>query len=239
MKTTAFALLALAICGLTACSIPATSPKERQARVRIQKSFSDPLIARAHNAKPTIQFPARIGVAPMNDDAKLQLRNLDALGKLDGLKKLPNLAAFVNISSLLMSSGYDGDESKHKPIWNKGDLIIREAAAKLHTHAVLLVKLETIVTDGQIFAPLSMLTLGMFPNDRAEVMVTALAALVDTRTGYVYGVLERSAGRTNYSISWDDDSRDRAVRKTEQAAAQKLIGEFPDFWLGVVQAHRK
>jgi hypothetical protein len=116
---------------------------------------------------------------------------------------------------------------------------VREAAAKLHTDAVLLIQLERHVTDGQIFAPLSLFTLGMFPNDRAEIIVTALAALVDTRTGYVYGVLEKSAGKNSYSITWDDNARTRAIQKTERVAMEKLLAEFPDFWSGVVHAHRK
>jgi hypothetical protein len=232
-------LLALAACAFTGCSSYINSPAAQAGIKDSQKAFSDPLIARAYHAQPTMHFPARLGLAPQDDESRQQLRVMDALGKLDRFKSLPDVTGFVTVNSLVMSSGYDGDESKRKPVWNRADLMLREAAAKLHADAVLLVKIDTHVTDGKLFAPLSTLTLGMFPNNRAEIIATAFGALVDTRTGYIYGVLEKSAGRTNLSISWDPDSRTRAVQKTEQAAMEKLLAEFPDFWRGIVQAHRK
>ena len=217
---------------LSACQSYVNSPKVAVARAQSAKAFSDPLIARAYHAKPAMRFPARIGLAPIGGQAQQQLRNLDAAGKLDSLKALPNVAAVVSISSLVMASG---DEKER---WNKSDLILREAAAKLHTDAVFLVEVETHVTDGKIFAPLTLATLGFFPNNRAEVIATALAALVDTRTGYVYGTLERSAGRACLTISWDDFTRDRTIDRASRDAMQKLFGDVPDFWRGVVQAHR-
>ena len=99
-------------------------------------------------------------------------------------------------------------------------------------------KVETNISDGKIFAPLTTVSLGLFPNNRAEVIATALAALVDTRTGYVYGTLERSAGRNCITISWDDFTRDRTIDRACGDAVQKLLGDVPDFWRGVVQAHR-
>jgi hypothetical protein len=217
---------------LSACQSYVNSPKVAAARAATAKAFSDPLIARAYQAKPAIRFPARIALAPQCDAAQQQLRNLDAAGKLEALRKLPAVAAIVPLSSLLLAEG-DG-----KPTWNKTDLILREAAAKLHADAVFLLKLETNITDGQIFAPLTTVSLGLFPNNRAEVIVTALAALVDVRTGYVYGTLERSAGRTSLSMSWDDFTRDRTIQRASAEAMQKLLSDVPDFWRGVVQAHR-
>ena len=223
-------LVALAL-PFSACTSYVNSPKVAAARRESVKAFSDPLIARAYNAKPTIQFPAKIAVAPQCDQAQEQLRRLDAAGKLDALRRLPNISAIIPVSTLLLAEG-DG-----KPVWNKSDLILREAAAKLHADAVLLLKVETNISDGKLFAPLTTVSLGLFPNNRAEVIATALAALVDTRTGYVYGTLERSAGRSCITISWDDFTRDRTIDRACADAVQKLLGDVPDFWRGVVQAH--
>jgi len=63
--------------------------------------------------------------------------------------------------------------------------------------------------------------------------------LVDTRTGYVYGVLERSAGKSCLTIAWDDTSKDLAVRRAQHDAMVKLFGEIPAFWRGVVAKHGK
>jgi hypothetical protein len=224
--------LAVAALSFSACTSYVNSPRVAAARKESVRSFSDPLIARAYNAKPEIRFPARIAIAAQCDQAQEQLRRLDATGKLDTLRRLPNITAITPLSTLLLANGDD------KPVWNKSDLILREAAARLHADAVFLLKVETSISDGKLFAPLTTVSLGLFPNNRAEVIATALAALVDTRTGYVYGTLERSAGRSCITISWDDFTRDRTIDRACADAVQKLLGDIPDFWRGVVQSHR-
>lgn len=225
----------------SACQSHVNSPKVAAMRAKKSEAFSHPLIARAYHARPAIRFPATIGVAPQDRDTQIQMRALDADGKLDGLARLPQIKGTVNVSSLLMSAGgdYTGGDGRPAPIWNKPDLVLREAAAKLHADAVLLIKIETTVTDGTIFAPLTLVSLGMFPNDRTEVIATALAALVDTRTGYVYATAERSAGKTCYAMAWDDMTRDKTVGVASRKAMEKLFGEFPAVWAGVVANHRK
>lgn len=225
---------ALAVLVLAGCqSSYVNSPRVAAARADQAKAFSDPLIARAYNAKPAIRFPARIAIAPQCGYAQEQLRNLDAKGRLESLRGLPDVAAFFPLSSLVIAKG------DNAPAWNKTDLLLREAAAKLHADAVFLLKVETNISDGKIFAPLTTVSLGLFPNNRAEVIATALGALVDTRTGYVYGTLERSAGRLSYSMSWDDFTRDRTIDRAAADAVAKLLRDVPDFWRGVVQAHRR
>ena len=244
MKTNTLRILLFssAAITLTGCSSYVDSPAARAARAKQSEAFSHPLIAHAYNAKPAIRFPATIVVAPMGGGAQQELRALDAFGKLDSLKSLPQVKDITTLSSLLMSDSngeIEGSNGKPAPIWNKSDLILREAAAKMHADAVLLIQLEANITDGKIFTPLTTLSLGLFPNDRTEVIATALAALVDTRTGYVYATTERSAGRTCYAMSWDESTRDRARGRATRSAMEKLLAEFPALWRGVVQTHRK
>jgi len=225
---------------LAGCSSYVNSRAAADHRAKAEAAFSHPLIARAYNAKPAMTFPATIGLAPMDHETQLPLRNLDATGKLDALKSLPQLAHVTNVSSLLISTNGEiaGPNGQPVALWNKSDLALREAAARLHCDAVLLLKIDTSVTDGKVFAPLTLVTLGMFPNDRTEVISTALAALVDTRTGYVYATAERSAGKTCHAISWDDDTRDRTMRLANQKAMEKLFSDFPALWSGIVAKHR-
>jgi len=218
------------VLSLTACQSYVNSPRAVAGRAESVKAFSDPLVARAFNAKPAIRFPARIAIAPQCAQARQQLRNLDAVGKLDALKKLPNVASITPLSSLVMSVHHENVTS---------DVILREAAAKLHTDAILLLKIDEHVTDGKIFAPLTPLSLGLLPNNRVAVVCTALAALVDTRTGYVYGTLERSAGKACLASSWDDFARNRTTERASRDAMMKLFSDVPDFWRSVVQAHRR
>jgi hypothetical protein len=236
-----FATLASAVIFAAGCQSYVNSPRGVAMRKAKAAEFSHPLIARAYNAKPAIRFPAVIGLAAMDARTQTHLRNLDAFDKLDGLKSLPHVKDTVSVNSLVMAnsdSELAGPDGKPTPIWNKSDVIVREAAAKLHADAVLMMIVETTVTDGKIFAPFTLLTLGMFPNDRSEVIATALAALVDTRTGYVYATVERSAGKTCHAMSWDDDTRERTVENASRRAMEKLLGEFPAVWRGVVAKHR-
>jgi hypothetical protein len=236
----AFFALALAAVSTTGCQSYVNSPAGMAMRQKKMESFSHPLIAKAYKAQPTITFPATIGIAPQDAVTQLQLRALDATDKIDSLKKLPQLGGIVNVSSLIIATDTEvpGADGKPVAVWNKSDMVLREAAARLHAQAVLLLKTETTVTDGKIFTPLTLLSLGVFPNDRSEVISTALAALVDTRTGYVYATAERSAGKTCYAMSWDDETRERTVNTTNRKALEKLLGEFPAVWSAVVAKHR-
>lgn len=226
-----------AILTLSACQSYVNSPRVAAARAESARAFSDPLIARAYHAKPAMQFPARIAIAPMNDGAQTAIRNLDANGSIESLKRLPNVAATMPLSSLLLADGQTS--SPGEKTWNRTDLVLREAAARLHADAVLMIKVDTHISDGTVFAPLTLASLGLFPNNRAAVIATTLAALVDTRTGYVYGTLERSAGRTCYTMSWDSLTRDRTIDHASSDSTRKLLADVPDFWRGVVQAQRR
>ncbi len=246
-RTTRFlvtlAAVAAATLAQTGCqSSYVNSPMASAMREKKKAEFSHALIARAYNAKPAIRFPATIGIAPQDQSSQFQLRALDANGKLDSLGKLPQVRGVVNVSSLVLAdsnSQIAGANGQSVAVWNKSDVILREAAARLHADAVLLLKVENTVTDGKLFSPLSLFTLGMFPNDRSEVIATALAALVDTRTGYVYATLERSAGKTCLTHTWDDSTRDKTVMLASRKAMEKLLGEFPAVWGAVVAKHRK
>ncbi len=245
MKTTTYRIALLITTALTISGCATSYVNTPTARIALDKQreiFSNQLIAHAYNAKPAIHFPATIGVAPSGSEAQQQLRMLDADGKLDALKSLPQVGGIVNVSSLLKADGGGDDHGERKSggVWNKSDLILREAAAKLHADAVLLIAIETHATDGEIFSPLTTLSLGLLPNSRYTILSTALAALVDTRTGYVYATIERSAAKSGVAITWGSDGVISRVReRTERAAMEKMIAEFPAAWRGVVQTHRK
>jgi hypothetical protein len=241
MKPHLSILILAAVLSFTGCASYVNSPKARSYAADRAEEFSHPLIARAYHAKPAMHFPATIGIAAQNAETQQQLRALDAEGRLDSLKSLPKLAGMVNVNSLMFSdSGSDYTVGgKPQAIWNKSDVLLREAAARLHADAVLIMKIETHTSNGEIFKPLTTLSLGLFPNDHRHVVATALAALVDTRTGYVYGVLERSAGNSSLTMGWDDASKDRATRRAQHDAMVKMFGEIPAFWRGVVAKHAR
>ena len=119
MKPTAILLPAIAAVFLTGCASHINSPAVADAIAKKRAAFSDPLLARAYHAQPTMRFPATIAVATQAGETREQLRSLSAQGRLDTLKTLPQLANFITLSSLL----YNPRMSDTKP-----DLVMREAA---------------------------------------------------------------------------------------------------------------
>lgn len=228
MKSNPLLFLLVATFFTAGCQSYVNSPAVAEARAAKREAFSDPLLARAFNARPAMRFPATIAIATDNLATREQIRALSARGTLDRLKALPDVANIVTLSSLLASKT------------TKPDLAAREAAARLHADAVLLIATETQATDGKILAPLTTLSLGLFPNKRYEIVSTAVAALVDTRTGYVYGIVEESRARSGLTMAWgSDDVMTHGRASAERDALAKLFAEFPAFWNGVVQKHRR
>lgn len=218
---------------LSGCSSYVNSPAVARALKEKREAFSDPILAHAFNAKPAIRFPATIALAANCRDTRDHLRAISAHGTIDTWSSLPQLARVAIISPLLT----EGNRSGNDP---KADLRLREAAAKLHADAVLILATETQATDGKIIAPLTELSLGLLPNKRYELISTALAALVDTRTGYIYGTIEKSRSRSGLTMAWGSDDVIRHARaKVEREAMEKLLADFPAFWRGVVETHRR
>ena len=233
MKLTPILPLLAATLIFTGCSSHVNSPAVSRAREAKRAEFSDPLIARAANAKPAMQFPATIAIAPNDHGVREHVRALSAIGKLDGLDSLPQLARTTVISPTIL--GETDREHRITP-----DIRLREAAAKLHADAVLIIATETQATDGRIIEPLTELSLGLLPNKRYELISTAFAALVDVRTGYVYGTDEKSRAKSGITMAWgSDDVIRRARSKAERDAMEKLFADFPAFWRGVVATHHR
>ncbi len=233
MKQTLTASAVILTLALTGCSSYVNSPAVSRAREAKRAEFSDPLIARAANAKPAMQFPATIAIAPNDSSVRDHIRAISAVGKLDALESLPHLARTTVISPTIV--GEVDREHRITP-----DIRLREAAAKLHADAVLIIATETQATDGRIIAPLTELSLGLLPNKRYELISTAFAALVDVRTGYVYGTDEKSRAKSGITMSWGgDDVIRRARTKVEREAVEKLFADFPAFWRGVVATHHR
>jgi hypothetical protein len=228
MKSNPVLPLLVATVFATGCQSYVNSPAVAEARAAKREAFSDPLLARAFHARPAMRFPATIALATDNLATREQIRALSARGALDRVKSLPAIANVATLSPLLAAKS------------TKPDLVAREAAARLHADAVLLVSTETQATDGKILAPLTAFTLGMLPNKHYEIVSTAMAALVDTRTGYVYGIIEESRARSGLTMAWgSDDVMTRTRSAAERDALTKLFSEFPAFWNGVVQKHRR
>jgi len=148
--------------------------------------------------------------------------HLAKLAKLDGVREVGP------ISRVLI------------PAQLKSDQELREAAASMRADMLLIYTLDTNYYVRDMAAPLSVVTLGLSPNQQARVTTTASAVLMDTRNGYIYGLAEASDSYNRLaSACTNEDAVDAARIKTESAAFGKLIVELEKTWKDVFARYGK
>ena len=196
--------------------------------------MTNPKVKKAFEARPAIQFPANLALARVQESgyrsesvqgvgsgaySVVTTRDIETDKDLDTLSKLPGIAGVVTLNRLLVPKALSSD------------LDLREAAAKLHTEAIVVYTIATEFSDREIIAPLTTLSLGLAPNHRYKINSTASAILMDTKTGYIYGAIEEGEARSGLTIAWGgSDAIEAARKKAERAAFEKLLTSFQPFW---------
>ena len=205
-------------------------------------SQSSPDIAELIQREPAAEFPARIatirvqasgygsgttGCYGQGGFCVVTARDLEEDDDYDRLSRLAGVADIGRVTRLLVPASVSGIED------------LRRAAAGLKADIILLYSIDTrFVVEGQSLGPLSVVSLGLIPNKRAHVTSTASAALVDVRSGFIYGVAESTASDDQRATVWSTQQTiERARLGTERSAFQELIGEIEDLWKGIVNAH--
>lgn len=144
--------------------------------------------------------------------------------KFAQMAKLPMISGLAPLNRLLL------------PQQLNSDLELRQAAAALHCDMVLIYTLDTTFSVEDAAAPLTVITLGLSPNQTAHVVCTASAVLMDTRNGYIYGIAEATERQTQLASAWTSEAAvDQTRRRTESKAFEKLVGDLQTTWIGVVK----
>ena len=224
----------IALALLTAALLSSCASYITPGRQADLSTFTDPRVKKAFVAEPAIRFPANIALVRIQDSgyrsesaqgvgagaySVVTARDIETEEDIDTISKLPGIAGVVALNRLLL------------PRSLSSDLDLREAAAKLHTEAVLIYTLATEFRDNDVIPPLTTLSLGLAPNKRYKITSTASAILMDTKTGYIYGALEESQLRSGLTIAWGSSSAIEASRKkAEREAFEKLLASFQPFW---------
>lgn len=114
---------------------------------------------------------------------------------------------------------------------------LRRAAAALHADLLLIYTFDTEFYVGDMFTPLTVISLGISPNKSVRVTCTASAVVLDVRTAYVYGACETTARREQLASAWTSQSAvDSSRLKAERQAYEQLLGELEKLWPAVVNA---
>jgi hypothetical protein len=151
-------------------------------------------------------------------------RDIEAPEQIARLEHLPMVRGLAPIGRMLLPYDLNSDRE------------LRQAAAELHADMLLIYTLDTTFVVDDKAVPLTVITLGLSPNQQARVVCTASAVLMDTRNGYVYGIAEAAAKQSQLADAWTSGNAvDETRRRTEGEAFGKLVGELQKTWTGVMR----
>ena len=199
-------------------------------------------IVEAASRRPTVTFPARVGVVRIQaHDYKsysnegygrgrftaITTQELLTDEQMEAVSKWPSLAAIVPITRLTIPLQLDSLDD------------LRVAGAKIQADILLIYTIDTAFRiQGKGYAPLSAISLGIIPDRDAYITATASAILVDVRSGFVYGVAEATAKKTGLTNIWESGSTvDRKRVEAEGDAFGQLLGQMSKTWTGVIKQY--
>ena len=191
--------------------------------------------------RPMAQFPAGIAVVRVQAPGYQSLttqgyghgaysvvttREVETPEQVERMAKLPMVRGIAPVGRLMLPQTLTSDQE------------LRQAAAQLQADMLLVYTLDTQFYVRDMAKPLTVVSLGLSPNQQARVVTTASAVLMDTRTGYVYGTAEASEHHNRLAAAWtSEDAIDAARIRTEREAFAKLIGELEKTWGMVIANH--
>ena len=206
-----------------------------------QRLGTDAAISDAMAKKPLASFPAAVAIVRVQSPGYrsytcsswgvgrysiVTTRDVEAEADVARLSSLPMLRGLAPLNRLVLDEQLQSDEE------------LRRGAARLHADMLLIYTLDTTFADVDRSTPLSVITLGIGPTKRMRVICTASAALLDVRTGYVYGLTEARKEHEELQNAWKTaDEVDVTRREVESKAFAALVGELQNTWAGVVKEY--
>lgn len=155
-------------------------------------------------------------------------REVEDATQVERLTRLPQVTELVGLNRLVLPTRIDSEKD------------LRLAASRLQADLLLLYTFDTAFYGSDAAKPLTVITLGLSPTRKVRVTTTASAVLMDTRTGFLYGVFETSNGRDTWSTSWGTkEAADLARRENEKAAFQTLVDEIVKAWPALTERYGK
>lgn len=206
-----------------------------------QIARTDSNILEKMSRKPAADFPASIAVVRVQahnyrshtaegygagNFTVLTGREAETDEDMDRLRSLPMVRGIAAINRLVL------------PQWLNTEKDLREAAASVHADMVLLYTFDTRFGVTTKIPAMGLITLGLFPDRESQVTSTASAALIDTRSGFIYGVAEATSKAHQAANAWtSEDAVDESRKRAEREAFVNLVGEVERMWKGVAETY--
>lgn len=204
-------------------------------------ALTDEDIAELFKVEPASSFPARVAVMRVQASgyftktnhsygsgrfSVITNRDIEEDEDLSRLAKLPMITAIAPMSRLLLPA----------ELTSLRDL--RRSAARLKTDLLLIYSVDTAFhVEGTPLGPLSLVSLGFIPNKKAFVTSTTSGALIDVRTGFVYGVAEATEREEQRHSIWNSENAIEEARlKAEKTSYKAFTDEFEKLWKSTVES---
>ncbi|HEX6992902.1 MAG TPA: hypothetical protein VF339_02020 [Gammaproteobacteria bacterium] len=179
-------------------------------------AITEPEVAEALADEPAATFPVRLIAARVQAPgywsgtnrgygrgaySVVTARDIEEQEDFARLEALPGVSAVGTLNRMLLPPTMTTTKE------------LRTAAARLRGDVLLLYTLDTVFrTDTQRLGPLQAVALGFFPNKNSVVTSTCSVAILDVRTGFVYGVAEASATEEERSNLWNTPAAIESAR---------------------------
>ena len=206
-----------------------------------QTRMTDASIRTEMRKQPAANFPATIATVRVQDRGYrshsavgfgrgsysiVTVRDVEQDTDVARFLALPMIRNIVPLNRLVIDERLDDEED------------LRAAAARVQSDMLLIYTFDTRFGVETTIPALGVITLGLFPNDEARVTSTASAALVDTRTGFVYALAEGTASTKQLANAWtNDDAVDQSRRRAEGDAYNAMLDQLVYEWKRVAEVY--
>ncbi|MEM1444702.1 MAG: hypothetical protein AAGF84_01475 [Planctomycetota bacterium] len=156
-------------------------------------------------------------------------RDVESDEAMDKLFKLPGVLQLQPMNRMLL------------PDQLRDAKDLREAAAVVRADMLLLYTFDsTFRQDDKDVGPFNVLALGLLPNQKITVNTTASAVLLDTQSGFVYGVAEASAETGENTNIWRGLDGVAALQdEAEEIAFDRLVDQLAEMWTSVYSQYAR
>jgi len=204
---------------------------------------TDPGIETVLDKKPLASFPASLALVRVQAPGYasytsrgwgggaytiLTTRDVEKSEDISRINSLPQVRGVAPLNRLVIPSVLNSDYE------------LRSAAARMHADILLLYTIDTVFHETDRTTPVTVVTLGATNNKRLRIMSTASAALLDTRSGYVYGLAEANSEHEELQNAYKTQEEIDLIRRDiETKAFTGLVGEMEQTWKMVLAEHTR
>lgn len=153
----------------------------------------------------------------------ITLREAEMDTEFERLARLPMIRGIAPINRLVASPRVNSTRD------------LRTMAASVQADMALVYTFDTRFGKEKVVPFMGTITLGLFPSEEAQVTSTVSSALIDTRSGYIYGLAEATVKEDQLANVWTTrEAIDQSRRRAERKAFAAMVVQLERTWTDVV-----